>query len=37
MSKKNKKIKKNLEVIAKLLLGLGATLTGLAELIKALK
>lgn len=37
MGKKSKKTKKNLEILAKFLLGLGAALTGIAELIKALK
>lgn len=37
MGKKRKKTKKNLETLAKFLLGLGAALTGIAELIKALK
>lgn len=35
--KRRKKQKKNLEALAKFLIGFGAALTGIAELIKALK
>lgn len=37
MSKKKKRTKKNLEVLAKVLIGIGTVFTGLAELIKALR